>query len=99
MRRQGYVRLTPNKRDDAVYWWFIREFSDGFVYADGGYVAKAREARKKIREGDGRAAVVRRRLQDRPVGRLMPDGSIDPFDYGPYEDIMLRGTSGIRPAP
>lgn len=79
---QGYVRVHPDERPDAVIWWFVREFPDGFVYARGGETDKARHARKAIRDCWGHATATHRRWLERPTHRLMPDGSLNEIDYG-----------------
>jgi len=82
---QGYVRVWPDERPDAVQWWYVRRFDDGYVFARGGNVAKAREARRQIDSCYQWASLEHERWIRRPVGRLKSDGSIEPAQYGPYE--------------
>jgi hypothetical protein len=81
---QGYVRVTPKKRDDAVIWWCVREYPDGFVHARGGRVRTTRDARNAIRGAYSEGDVMRRLFVERPVAILEADGSLTPIDYGPY---------------
>lgn len=62
----------------------MREFDDGFVYADGGAVRTTRIARREIDASHDRARAAHRRFVERPVAILEADGSLTPIDYGPY---------------
>lgn len=78
---QGYKRLTPYESDDAVAWWYIHMFNDGYVFARGGRVATNRLARKAIRDASDHAARDHRSFTERPVAIL--DGeNVLPVDYG-----------------
>jgi hypothetical protein len=78
---QGYKRLTPYSRPDAVAWWFVREFDDGFVFARGGRVATNRQARHAIDDAYGESKAEHRAFVERPVAIL--DGEdIIPVNYG-----------------
>lgn len=79
---QGYVRVTPHNRPDAVVWWYTHEYPDGFVFARGGSVRKARDARREIRNATSQADAEHRRYIERPTYRLLADGSLEPIDYG-----------------
>jgi hypothetical protein len=81
LNQQGYKRLTPHERDDAVAWWYIRQFDDGYVFARGGRVAKNRLARKAIRDAYDEAERDHRAFLERPVAIL--DGqNLLPVNYG-----------------
>lgn len=79
---QGYVRVHPDNRPDAVIWWYVRTYDDGFVFARGGSVRKARNARREIRQASTQAIIEHNRYIERPNYRLLPDGSLEPIDYG-----------------
>lgn len=81
MSKRGYVRVDPNPSKDAVLWWYCREFSDGFIYARGGAVATAREARRLIRECDEASLVVHASISLRPEGVMDSDGNVTPISY------------------
>ena len=85
---QGYVRVSPFNRPDAVVWWYSHAFADGFVFARGGSVRTNRQARHAINDCKGMSEREHRRYVERPVARLMDDGSLEPINYGPY-DIAL----------
>ena len=81
----GYQRINPRMAPDAVIWWYVREYEDGFVFARGGRCRTTREARHilneqmpKLCESEYAAFV------NRPVAWMMDDGSLWPVDYGPY---------------
>lgn len=81
MMMQGYKRLTPYSRPDAVIWWYVREFDDGFVFARGGRVATNRQARREIRVAYDESAREHQAVLDRPVAILDGENLI-PVNYG-----------------
>lgn len=84
MIKSGFQRIIPHQDPEAVAWWFVREFEDGFIYARGGRCRTTREARHLYRQHwdlSGREHV---EFEERPLFFLREDGSLAEIDYGPY---------------
>lgn len=85
MTAQGYVRLIAGRHPEAVSWWFVRTFDDGFVYARGGRCRTARQARAILQGLWTAAGAEHRAWIERASHRLRRDGSLELIDYGcPY---------------
>lgn len=84
MTTQGYQRIVPGFSPDAVAWWYVVEFEDGYVYARGGRCRTTRDARDQLRIHASRSRHDHVGFAKRPTARLMSDGSLEPIDYGPY---------------
>lgn len=50
VRREGYTRIIPEPHPEAVAWWYVRDYGDGFVFARGGRTATSRKARSAIHQ-------------------------------------------------
>jgi hypothetical protein len=81
MMMQGYKRLTPFSKPDAVIWWFVREYEDGFVFARGGRVRTNRLARSELMAAYGESQREYQAFLDRPVAILDGENLI-PVNYG-----------------
>lgn len=79
--RAGYVRLCgPERRSDAVVWWYVKVFPGGFVHARGGRVRTARDARHAIIDEMERGALLHALFVRRPSHQLRKDGSLERLD-------------------
>lgn len=77
----GYKRLTPHENPQAVAWWFVKEFDDGFCFARGGRVRTTREARHII-DGVWRLAEADHRVYLERPQFILRGEDMEPVNYG-----------------
>lgn len=88
MTKSGYARLVPHHDEEAVTWWFYRDFDDGFAYARGGRLRSARQARKAIDAAWNASIAEHKRWLNRRThelgknGELVPIPLVDTFSWG-----------------
>lgn len=81
--------MMPDYAEDAVSWWFVRVFYDGFAYARGGRVRSARLARKTIKEAWDASLAEHSAYKHRFTHRLGKDGELIPIELAESPSLKL----------
>ena len=79
LHREGYTRIVVEQDPEAVAWWYVHDFGDGFVFARGGRTATSRKARSHLHVARVLSRVEHAEWECRPRFALARDGDLVPL--------------------